>query len=708
MAERYTRLYSLDKKLYSGDSPVIVIAGVLLRAESSGNLLCQLRYKNISSKIIHSLKVVVRMLDENGAQLGAELEHQYTDLKIHRDEEFGSRTGIVLPEEGVRSFTLCVTEVSFEGGGVWQHDGRPWIGLRPQQSLEEAYGDRDLADQFRIRYGADCLYPQMEDAGLWFCTCGAVNRKEESVCHSCRRAKSAFEEISLASLRAECADRLASEQAREARDAQDNKRRNRRNLLWAFGIVALLALVIALLATIPGVLRRTNGYEAATSLLNAARFDEAAAAFTSLGDYKDSIEQAQQNVPYQHALYLMEKAEDDDASALIGIGHSRTELNEEVSAAGLLYEAAIDIFRSLGDYKDSPEMIRRCEAGIEEYHQAKLRGAYEDAAALLDAGSYSLAREAFLDLAPYEDSREMAQKAVARKVESLEAFAQQHDVSSLYARLSIQSQVPSLFSLPKDQAMTLGSQFLADLQAACGQDLTDITLDDSPAENLLPLAESIEELRQLIPDAGAGLPAPEPQELPETEEPSEPELPEEAEASEEEAPVKEEAPKEETPRESPAVKTDHPAGTQEFFRLCEEGDLTSAQDWLDSYKGSFPDKAHWKELLALYLPYCDRWGLFGGDSTLLPLTVGESRACIYYYSLVKLKDDVATLQLTTDDKDTEPCVVTLTAELGSTDFSYDNGAGYTYRVSITGPHMAYVKYQTGGNMASSCEYEPSW
>ena len=59
MAERYTKLYTLPANLYASGSPALISAGALLKDSQTGKVLCQLKFKNISPRVISALKVLV-------------------------------------------------------------------------------------------------------------------------------------------------------------------------------------------------------------------------------------------------------------------------------------------------------------------------------------------------------------------------------------------------------------------------------------------------------------------------------------------------------------------------------------------------------------------------------------------------------------------------------------------------------------------------
>ena len=69
MAERYTKLSPLDRNLYTPGSPVVILAGSLLRDNETGKVLGQFKFKNIADKIIKALVIKVDAYDVSGKEL---------------------------------------------------------------------------------------------------------------------------------------------------------------------------------------------------------------------------------------------------------------------------------------------------------------------------------------------------------------------------------------------------------------------------------------------------------------------------------------------------------------------------------------------------------------------------------------------------------------------------------------------------------------
>lgn len=104
MSERYTRLFSLQKNLYTYSSPVTIAAGALLKDNSTNQMLVQLKFQNISNKVIKAIKVNLVLMDTLGNILSENTEHQYLDTDLHRNNYFGQK---------IRLFYLLIQQDHF-------------------------------------------------------------------------------------------------------------------------------------------------------------------------------------------------------------------------------------------------------------------------------------------------------------------------------------------------------------------------------------------------------------------------------------------------------------------------------------------------------------------------------------------------------------------------------------------------------------------
>lgn len=348
MADRYSKLFELPGGLYTSGSPVLIRAGALLRDSLSQALVCQLKFCNLESRAVRGLTVALQMLDNAGRRIGEELTCQYLDLDAKQDADFGQTTALRVPYRNARAFSARVVEVVFADRTRWQSSGEPWTPVARPQLLRDAYGDEEMATQFRIRYGTDCRYAPLEDGELWFCTCGAVNRRSENSCHRCRRVRKALLAVNTTSLRNECDKRLEQESWQNESSGSAGEKRSTGRILAV--LLPSLLLLAAILYFAPRILDRIvplpvisasetapveateppaptpeptptptptptpvptlspeeqkkADFDTALALLNAGRYSDARSAFLGMKGYENSEELAREAV-YRKAMAL--------------------------------------------------------------------------------------------------------------------------------------------------------------------------------------------------------------------------------------------------------------------------------------------------------------------------------------------------------------------------------------------------------------------
>lgn len=187
MGERYARLFSLPENLYAAGAPVVIAAGALLKDNQTGKVLAQLKIQNIGDKSVKAATVRIVPLDTVGKPLGETVNYQYLDLNAARDTDFGQKVPVVLPDAAARAFSVSVAEVVFVDNTVWTASETVWEPLSAPVSLEQAFGDTELATQYQIQYGENCKYLFKQEKDLWRCACGALNHESEQLCHRCQK-----------------------------------------------------------------------------------------------------------------------------------------------------------------------------------------------------------------------------------------------------------------------------------------------------------------------------------------------------------------------------------------------------------------------------------------------------------------------------------------------------------------------------------------
>ena len=657
MKKKQSACFELAVPVYTRGTGLIIQKGSLLRLTKSSNPVCRLTLKSLKDCSLKSVTVSVTLYDRENNQLGEELLYTYENLELKRDNTFGESQDITSPHPSAASFTAIIHSVTTSDNQAINYSVEDSVPLTEWLKLEDALSDQDLIDQFRVRYGSDCRYVRSKQEDLWFCVCGSINFRNEQSCHTCHRARKAFTDLNMESLRAEAESRLKAESSQSSEETRKKRR-------FPFKAIALLLpfiLLLSLLAgTVPGALRRERIYQNAVSALNAGRLSQAEELLNEIPSYRNSDELLNKEIPYQQALNLLNDAEIERSS--VPIVNSSFLFSEEADLPRsiLLFQNAAEAFEALSAYRDSNDKVSYCKKSIEEIIIEQKQAVYDEACSLLESLHYMEAKSIFTSLSGYADSETMMKECAYRKAVSLFRFLQIYDVSRIYAYFSEDNSEPSILSLSSEEALRLGSGCITELRSACGEDSTDIRLEDSPTDRLVSFKDALLDLFTALGNY--------------------------KDAADYPAKIEEE--------------TDY---TREFFMLCSTGDLHAASRWLNNYDGVFPDREIWENYLDIYLPYCADWKLYLGDSTLIPFSVGQSFSCMDASSRVLLEDNAAVLRISFGDGNS--LTYDLPSELGETLFINTESEQYGFMAAITNnERFAYMCY-SDGKLLSSCEYE---
>lgn len=328
MSERYSKIFTLSNDLYVKDCPVLIRAGALLKDNVTNNVLAQIKFENISPKIIIALKIKLIAKDIAGRDLEEEFQGQYLDLRVCRGDDFGAKTPIILTKD-VRSIFPVVTEVVFSNNSLWQGEAKFIISLPKQELLENKLSEYGLW-QYNKKFFYAHKYLLSERDNIWQCACGAINHEDETICYNCQCSYQSLKDINFSSLEkdgrynkacdnmryntieshqeaielleqipdwhdskekiAKCSEKIEQIKAEEA---AENKKRK-----ITLAVLAVFAVICVVIGIVVNIIDKSNKYDAAMVLYNDCKYDEAYGEFSALKGFKDSED-------YAHRLSLL-------------------------------------------------------------------------------------------------------------------------------------------------------------------------------------------------------------------------------------------------------------------------------------------------------------------------------------------------------------------------------------------------------------------
>ncbi|MCM1545065.1 MAG: hypothetical protein NC110_07175 [Ruminococcus sp.] len=376
MSERYTKLFTLPENLYAEGAPVVVSAGALLKDNQTGKVLAQIKIKNISSSAIKAAKIRIAPFDTVGNPIDEAIEHEYLDLNVQRDGEFGQKTPIALSNASTRAFDVTVSEVIFSDNSIWNDGGNEWKSLSKQVNLENVLNnDRELLKQYRIEYGSNCKYEVADDMDLWHCSCGAVNRNSEANCHRCNCSYEDLKNVNLESLEEKKSIRLAEEKlkAQEAEAAAKAKAKKIKKICAI--VIPIVVVLIVAGSLISNYVSKSNVYKEALALVEPIKFGESVEfskwTTADLDKWLDSYDKQIESIYSEEELDNIYDIDDilkpfdqaiENLEALGGFKDSAEQVKETkyqkaiIYFAGAYFDSYLDIANTLGDYKDCADM----------------------------------------------------------------------------------------------------------------------------------------------------------------------------------------------------------------------------------------------------------------------------------------------------------------------------------------------------------------
>ena len=297
-----------------------------------------------------------------------------------------------------------------------------------REALRACQAPFDGSDNYQkaLRFGGAALKEELSDAAKTVrereaqrrlqARYEAAARRLQEPCtpEAYREAAAAFAHISGyrdADARAQDCLRRAEEleQRRAAEQAQRLRTQKRLRRTAIIALPAALALLVISIVLMPVI-----SYRQAEKLLEAGRYEEAAAAFAELDDYADAAERALA-CRYVGAEALLEAEQyDEAAAAFAALGDYEDSAERalacryakaEVLLEAGQYDEAAAAFAELDEHADSAERALACR--------------YAKAEVLLEAGRYEEAAAAFAELDDYADATERSQSLFYQQAESL-------------------------------------------------------------------------------------------------------------------------------------------------------------------------------------------------------------------------------------------------------------------------------------------------
>lgn len=121
MSEKYELVFETSESVYTANSPVIFLSGALFKHVKTNEIVTQLKFQNISKKIIKAVKIEIVAIDSFGEQINGISDFAYIDLNISTGKQWGENVAIKMPNASVRSVDINLKQIIFNDGSIWNN-----------------------------------------------------------------------------------------------------------------------------------------------------------------------------------------------------------------------------------------------------------------------------------------------------------------------------------------------------------------------------------------------------------------------------------------------------------------------------------------------------------------------------------------------------------------------------------------------------------
>ena len=155
MNERYSIKFTISNLLNINDSSVVIEGGALFHDNKTGQKIVLLKLRNARSFDFKLNKVKVRVFYKTPVSdiTKSYFDFEYNNIFVAREELFGAKTSIVLPNDQASEIQAVVLSAEYEDGWHWDNtDGIKWFLYNHAKKLIDVANTQaefnDIANRF--------------------------------------------------------------------------------------------------------------------------------------------------------------------------------------------------------------------------------------------------------------------------------------------------------------------------------------------------------------------------------------------------------------------------------------------------------------------------------------------------------------------------------------------------------------------------------
>lgn len=189
-------IFVLNNYLSRDNCPVVVKGGFIERDGQSEELSLEITLINVGELEVKSTSVDLHITDRGNHEITVIRDYKLSDLSAKRNDTFSGRMKLDTEEGTAASFAVSIRKVIFEdeseweGSATWMYDSLP-KAFTPEEYFENKNLDPELGAQYarsfneELKSGIKVKNIPLKGNALWLCSCGRLNRIDETQCTSC-------------------------------------------------------------------------------------------------------------------------------------------------------------------------------------------------------------------------------------------------------------------------------------------------------------------------------------------------------------------------------------------------------------------------------------------------------------------------------------------------------------------------------------------
>ena len=192
MAARYKTNRIFTDKLWQKDCPVLMEKGAFLYDTVKQLHLLQFKFRNLQSKVIESVYIEIKFPETEHDVSNVPINYRYQEIHAALHDCFGIQSPIYVIKKEVNEFQLTVKSVHFQDKSIWT-GSTPLTPLPAPEFISSlgVYGETFIQEVHKLK-AISCMNLPTDREEFWYCACGTVNGKDETHCINCSIPKEAI------------------------------------------------------------------------------------------------------------------------------------------------------------------------------------------------------------------------------------------------------------------------------------------------------------------------------------------------------------------------------------------------------------------------------------------------------------------------------------------------------------------------------------